>query len=95
MPTYEYACETCNHVFEIRQRFSDEPISTCPECGAFVRRVLHPAGVIFKGSGFYLTDNRKSKNPAEVGSEPKSESKPEPPAKKEPAKTTSTTTADD
>ncbi|HET9017350.1 MAG TPA: FmdB family zinc ribbon protein [Thermomicrobiaceae bacterium] len=59
MPIYEYACETCGHRFERRQRFSDEPVAECPECGSSVRRVLHPAGVIFKGSGWYVTDSRK------------------------------------
>lgn len=60
MPIYEYACTCCNHSFEVRQRFSDDPITTCPECGGVVRRLLFPAGIIFKGSGFYITDNRKS-----------------------------------
>lgn len=59
MPTYEYACSNCGHRFDVRQRFSDDPITDCPECGASVRRVLYPAGVIFKGSGWYATDNRR------------------------------------
>lgn len=59
MPTYEYACSTCGHRFDVRQSFSEDPINECPECGASVRRVLYPAGVIFKGSGWYATDNRK------------------------------------
>jgi putative FmdB family regulatory protein len=58
MPTYEYACTTCGHRFDVRQSFHDAPISDCPECGASVRRVLYPAGVIFKGSGWYKTDSR-------------------------------------
>ncbi len=91
MPTYEYACEKCGHQFEIRQGFHEEPISTCPKCGGAVRRIFHPAGVIFKGSGFYLTDNRKAEKPAESGTEAKSET-PEKSEKKEapkpaPAKT--------
>lgn len=90
MPLYEYACDTCDNLFEVRQRFSDEPISTCPECGASVRRVLHPASVIFKGPGFYLTDNRKAKGLAGASSESKSDT----PAKTETSKTTSTTTAE-
>jgi putative FmdB family regulatory protein len=61
MPIYEYACDTCQATFERKQKFSDEPVRTCPECGNEVRRVLYPAGIIFKGSGFYSTDNR-SKN---------------------------------
>jgi putative FmdB family regulatory protein len=58
MPIYEYACDTCQSTFERKQKFSDEPVRTCPECGNEVRRVLYPAGIIFKGSGFYVTDNR-------------------------------------
>lgn len=58
MPTYEYQCKTCGHHFERVQRFSDDPIRECPDCGAEVRRVIHPAGVIFKGSGWYITDSR-------------------------------------
>jgi putative FmdB family regulatory protein len=59
MPTYEYQCKTCGHHFERVQRFADDPIKVCPECGAEVRRVIHPAGVIFKGAGWYITDSRK------------------------------------
>jgi putative FmdB family regulatory protein len=59
MPTYEYACITCGHRFDVRQSFHDDPVSECPKCGADVRRVLYPAGVIFKGSGWYATDSRK------------------------------------
>ncbi len=60
MPIYEYACDTCEMTFERKQKFSDDPIQTCPDCGNDVRRVLYPAGIIFKGSGFYSTDNRPS-----------------------------------
>lgn len=60
MPTYEYQCKTCGHHFDRVQRFSDDPIKECPECGAEVRRVIHPSGVIFKGAGWYITDSRKS-----------------------------------
>jgi putative FmdB family regulatory protein len=60
MPTYEYACSTCGHRFDVRQSFNDAPISDCPECGATVRRVLYPAGVIFKGTGWYKTDSRQA-----------------------------------
>ncbi len=64
MPTYEYKCKTCGHQFERVQRFTDAPITECPECGAEVRKVIHPAGVIFKGAGWYITDNRKSSGDA-------------------------------
>ncbi|WP_126577811.1 FmdB family zinc ribbon protein [Tengunoibacter tsumagoiensis] len=56
MPTYEYLCQTCSHRFETWQKMTDEPLTICPECGASIRRVLFPAGVVFKGSGFYKTD---------------------------------------
>ena len=58
MPVYEYQCETCRLRFEKLQRFSDSPLTECPNCGGPVHRVMQPVGVIFKGSGFYVTDNR-------------------------------------
>jgi putative FmdB family regulatory protein len=60
MPTYEYLCRVCNNRFETRQKMTDDPLTTCPECGGTIRRVLFPAGVVFKGSGFYKTDNNGS-----------------------------------
>jgi putative FmdB family regulatory protein len=57
MPTYEYQCRTCSHRFETWQKMTDEPLTICPECGGPIRRVLFPAGIVFKGSGFYKTDN--------------------------------------
>jgi putative FmdB family regulatory protein len=60
MPIYEYECAACKHRFERSQRFSDPPVSECPVCGSPVRRVLFPAGIVFKGSGWYITDSRKS-----------------------------------
>lgn len=57
MPTYEYLCQTCSHRFEVWQKMSDEPLQVCPECGKHIRRVLYPAGIVFKGSGFYKTDH--------------------------------------
>src|SRR3954471_9320707 len=58
MPTYTYRCDTCGHGFEAVQRFADEPLKDCPECGAAIRRVIQPVGVVFKGSGWYITDSR-------------------------------------
>ncbi len=55
MPIYEYKCEN-GHVFDVMQRMSDDPLTACVECGAPVRKVLHPVGISFKGSGFYSTD---------------------------------------
>jgi len=57
MPIYEYKCEN-SHVFDVMQKLSDDPLTTCPECGAPVRKVLHPVSIAFKGSGFYSTDYR-------------------------------------
>jgi putative FmdB family regulatory protein len=65
MPTYEYACLSCKRHTEAVQSFSDEPLRTCPHCGGPLRRVFHPVGVVLKGSGFYSTDNRPSRRPAE------------------------------
>jgi putative FmdB family regulatory protein len=59
MPIYEYECDSCRIRFERLQHFKDEPIKDCPECGGAVHRVLQPVGIIFKGSGFYITDHRQ------------------------------------
>ncbi|NDJ34247.1 MAG: zinc ribbon domain-containing protein [Chloroflexi bacterium] len=63
MPIYTYACDACGDTFEARQSFSDDPLSVC-RCGeeGQVRRVIQPTGIIFKGSGFYVTDNKKATN---------------------------------
>jgi putative FmdB family regulatory protein len=58
MPVYEYECEQCGVRFERLQRMSEAPLTDCPECGGHIHRVMQPVGVIFKGSGFYVTDNR-------------------------------------
>lgn len=60
MPTYSYHCDTGNHDFDIVQRFADDALTVCPECGGSVRRVIQPVGVVFKGSGWYINDSRKS-----------------------------------
>lgn len=61
MPVYEYECENCGTRFERFQSIHDEPIRECPNCGnPTVHKVFHPAGIIFKGSGWYITDSRKS-----------------------------------
>ena len=63
MPTYDYECGSCGHRFEVFQSMSEEPIKRCPKCGKPVRRLIGAGlGVIFKGSGFYVTDNRRSGN---------------------------------
>jgi putative FmdB family regulatory protein len=76
MPTYEYRCEN-GHTIEAVQSFSDEPLTACPECGARLRRVFHPVGIVLKGSGFYATDNRSSKRQAGAAPSKKDETKTE------------------
>jgi|SRR5579871_6869843 putative FmdB family regulatory protein len=56
MPTYEYACRECGHHFEAWQHMTDDPLTVCPKCNGSIRRVLFPAGIVFKGSGFYKTE---------------------------------------
>jgi putative FmdB family regulatory protein len=60
MPTYEYQCKSCGHAFEAFQSMSDDALKECPECGRELRRIINGgSGVIFKGSGFYVTDKSK------------------------------------
>jgi putative FmdB family regulatory protein len=60
MPIYEYRCLSCHHEFEVRQKFSDDPIKKCPQCGKPVRKKIGAPGIMFKGSGFYVTDKGKA-----------------------------------
>lgn len=60
MPTYGYRCQSCQREFDVWQRMSDEPAASCPTCGGSGKRLFFPAGLVFKGSGFYATDNRRS-----------------------------------
>ena len=61
MPTYEYKCTRCGHTFEAVQSMNDKPLSRCPKCKSAVKRVINGGmGIIFKGSGFYTTDNKRS-----------------------------------
>jgi putative FmdB family regulatory protein len=78
MPIYTYRCENCGVQFERRQKFSDDPLKRCPECNKnSLRKVYLPVGIVFKGSGFYATDNRSpsgSRNKTKSGSEDDSSS---------------------
>jgi len=58
MPIYEYECDDCGYRFERYQPIASEPVKRCLRCGGAVRRVIYPVGIIFKGSGFYVTDHR-------------------------------------
>jgi len=62
VPTYEYQCDKCGQNFEVFQKFTDKPLRQHPECGGKVEKVFHPRGVVFKGSGFYVTDSRSKGN---------------------------------
>ena len=63
MPIYLYECDSCGIRFERLQRMSAEPLTECPECDGHIHRVIQPVGIIFKGSGFYITDNRQVSSP--------------------------------
>lgn len=58
MPTYTYQCEACGHAFDTVQKFSDDPLTVCPECGGHIRRVIQPTPIVFKGSGWYINDSK-------------------------------------
>ena len=83
MPLYEYRCESCDHQFEVIQKFSDAPIAVCPKCGAGpVVKLMSSPAFQFKGSGWYITDYaRKDKAKGDSGSSAaKTESKDSKPA---------------
>jgi putative FmdB family regulatory protein len=71
MPIYEYVCDDCGFGFERLQSFHDAPLDTCPQCSGSVRRVITSVGVIFKGSGWYITDSRRQISSTAKGSSDK------------------------
>lgn len=76
MPTYTYQCKDCKHRYDVMQSMKEDPHTTCPECSGSIARLIGAgAGILFKGSGFYVTDYRKQndrpKNEATTGSESK------------------------
>jgi putative FmdB family regulatory protein len=79
VPTYEYQCDKCQRVFEVRQRISDPPLVSCEACGGSIRRLLSPAPFILKGGGWYVTDypseSRKKAMEADKSSSTTSEAK--------------------
>jgi len=78
VPIYEYECKKCGHRFERIQKFSDKPVTRCPECGGKLEQLLHAPAVQFKGSGWYVTDYaRKSSATSSADGGSKSEGKPE------------------
>ncbi len=73
MPIYEYQCVSCGAVTDIKHGFKETTNETCPKCGGELKRLFNPAGIVFKGSGFYVTDSRKSEG-ASKGESSKGES---------------------
>lgn len=73
MPTYDYICSSCNHEFELFQSITAAPEKKCPKCGSELRKkISRGAGLVFKGSGFYITDYKKSGSNGNGGAEGKS-----------------------
>ncbi|MFD9947961.1 FmdB family zinc ribbon protein [Nonomuraea sp. NPDC059023] len=64
MPTYQYVCNDCGQPLEVVQKFSDDALTVCPSCEGKLRKVFSAAAIVFKGSGFYKTDNRSSSTSA-------------------------------
>lgn len=85
VPTYAYVCKDCAHAFDVQQSFSDDALTTCPECGGALRKQFGAVGVVFKGSGFYKTDSRDSAKKSTASS-------PSPAKESSSAKDSSTTT---
>ncbi len=92
MPTYEYRCENCENEIEVMQSMKDAPLTKCDKCGkeTLKKMVSGGAGLIFKGSGFYLTDY-KNKNTSEASASKKSEPKTETKTESKPAAAKDTT----
>jgi putative FmdB family regulatory protein len=74
VPTYQYACTECGEQLEKVQKFSDDPLTVCPNCNGRLRKVFSPVGIVFKGSGFYRNDSRTSSNASLTGGNDKAES---------------------
>jgi putative FmdB family regulatory protein len=67
VPIYEYLCQSCQHQFEVKQKFSDEPILSCVRCGQSVKKIISAPAIMFKGSGWYVTDySDKMKAPGQA-----------------------------
>jgi putative FmdB family regulatory protein len=71
VPTYQYTCTECEHDLEAVQKFTDDPLTECPECKGRLRKVFSAVGVVFKGSGFYRTDSRAKSSAADPPSSSK------------------------
>jgi putative FmdB family regulatory protein len=76
MPTYVYHCQSCGSRIEVWQKITDDPLTTCQTCGAPIHRVLYPAGIVFKGGGFYSTESRANGAKASANGSSAAEAKP-------------------
>ena len=89
MPKYQYQCKDCGEALEVQQSFTEDALTVCPACGGDLRKVFNAVGVVFKGSGFYKTDNRSSgsagSSSSTGSSDSGSSSDSKPAAKSEPA----------
>ncbi len=96
MPTYGYRCNACGYEFEVFQSITADPLDTCPECSGQIRRIIFPVGIVFKGPGFYVTDNSaKAKNPASAADSEASTDKPKTDASSSETKQTATSASTD
>lgn len=71
MPIYSYKCDKCGARFDRMQKFTDKPLTRCPECHGPVKRLIQPAGIVFKGSGWYITDSKSSSSATVANSKDK------------------------
>ncbi|MFH5824745.1 FmdB family zinc ribbon protein [Georgenia sp. AZ-5] len=90
MPTYAYRCTVCGNEFDVKQSFSDDALTVCPECGGALRKLFKSVGVVFKGSGFYRTDSRSGSTSSSPAASPAPASSP---AKESAAASTSTSSS--
>ena len=75
MPTYSYACTECDNRFDAVQAFTDDALTSCPQCSGRLRKLFNSVGVVFKGSGFYRTDSREGGKSAKVAADSPSSEK--------------------
>ncbi|MFI7618246.1 FmdB family zinc ribbon protein [Nonomuraea terrae] len=93
MPTYQYACNDCGEQLEVVQKFTDDALTVCPNCQGNLRKVFSAVGIVFKGSGFYRTDNRSSSTSSSASSSSTSSKSEESKPSTDSGKSTSTTPA--
>ena len=88
MPTYGYRCKACDREFDVWQKMTDDPVAACPTCGGEGKRQFFPAGLVFKGAGFYVTDNRRGAAAGNGSGESKTKTSNTPSTSGDSAKTT-------